>query len=122
MSYNLGHQNTLTKDSREFVADPPWASHHATIDISWYWAKLDATGVLKLTFCDQLEMIKKEQGPSVESGSVARDKTLAAILAENKAKKEEQFQSMWKGMKQGVSNHQFLWIPEHALDFRDLSL
>lgn len=50
----------------------------------------------------QLEAIKKERGPSVEDGTVARDKTLAAILAENKAKKEEQFANVWKTMKQGL--------------------
>ena len=50
----------------------------------------------------QLEEIKKTKGGSVEDGSVARDKTLAAILAENKAKKEEAFQDVWRSMKQGV--------------------
>ena len=49
----------------------------------------------------QLEAIKKERGVSVEDGTVTRDKTLAAILAENKAKKEEQFANVWKTMKQG---------------------
>lgn len=49
----------------------------------------------------QLEAIKQERGPSVEDGTIARDKTLAAILAENKAKKEEQFANVWKSMKQG---------------------
>ena len=49
----------------------------------------------------QLEAIKKERGVSVEDGTVARDKTLAAVLAENKAKKEEEFANVWKTMKQG---------------------
>ena len=53
----------------------------------------------------QLEAIKKERGASVEDGTVARDKTLAAVLAENKAKKEEQFANVWKTMKQGGCFH-----------------
>ena len=56
----------------------------------------------KWLICLQLEAIKKERGPSVEDGTVARDKTLAAILAENKAQKEEQFANVWKTMKQGL--------------------
>lgn len=49
----------------------------------------------------QLEELKKTRGSIVEDGSVVRDKTLAAILAENKEKKEEEFQNVWKSMKQG---------------------
>ena len=56
----------------------------------------------------QLEAIKKDRGPSVEDGTVARDKTLAAILAENKAAKEEQFANVWKSMKQGLQHLSFL--------------
>lgn len=41
----------------------------------------------------------------MEDGTVARDKTLAAILAENKAQKEEQFANVWKTMKQGLELH-----------------
>jgi len=48
-----------------------------------------------------LEELKKTRGSIVEDGSVVRDKTLAAILAENKEKKEEEFQNVWKSMKQG---------------------
>ena len=40
----------------------------------------------------------------MEDGSVVRDRTLAAILAENKEKKEEEFQNVWKSMKQGDCN------------------
>ena len=58
----------------------------------------------------QLEAIKKERGPSVEDGTIARDKTLAAILAENKAKKEEQFANVWKSMKQGLQHLSYLVI------------
>ena len=50
----------------------------------------------------QLEEIKKTTGQRVENGTVSRDKSLAAILAENKNKKEEEFQQMWKTMKQGT--------------------
>lgn len=56
----------------------------------------------KTTSAVQLDEIKKTRGGSVEDGTVARDKTLAAVLAENKAKKEEAFQEVWKTMKQGV--------------------
>ena len=56
---------------------------------------------LFLLSCLQLEELKKTRGPTVEDGSVVRDKTLAAILAENKEKKEEEFQNVWKSMKQG---------------------
>ena len=50
----------------------------------------------------QLEEIKKTTGQRVENGTVSRDKSLAAILAENKNKKEKEFQQMWKTMKQGT--------------------
>jgi hypothetical protein len=57
----------------------------------------------------QLEELKKTRGGTVEDGSVVRDKTLAAILAENKEKKEEEFQNVWKSMKQGTCPS--LWVP-----------
>lgn len=75
----------------------------------------------------QLEAIKKERGPSVEDGSVVRDKTLAAILAENKAKKEEQFADVWKTMKQGrqssiPSQHLFALVLLTSLRSQHMSI
>jgi hypothetical protein len=37
----------------------------------------------------------------VEDGSVSVDKSLAEVLRENKARKDEAFQDKWKTMKQG---------------------
>lgn len=45
----------------------------------------------------------------MEDGTLARDKTLAAVLAENKAKKEEEFANVWKTMKQGAD-----WLPSQS--------
>ena len=64
-------------------------------------------------FVFQLEEIKATRGERVEDGTVAADKSLAEILAENKAKKEEEFQEVWKSMKV-VSPHKPSCAPPHT--------
>ena len=49
----------------------------------------------------QLESMAAERSAAAESAA-ASSKPLAVILAENKAKKEEAFQDVWKSMKQGT--------------------
>eukprot|EP01024_Parvocaulis_polyphysoides_P007788 TRINITY_DN12293_c0_g1_i4.p1 TRINITY_DN12293_c0_g1~~TRINITY_DN12293_c0_g1_i4.p1 ORF type:complete len:177 (-),score=40.46 TRINITY_DN12293_c0_g1_i4:322-852(-) len=49
----------------------------------------------------QLEENKSSRGDNVSDGSFAAQKPLAQILADQKAKKEEEFQQQWKQMKQG---------------------
>lgn len=75
----------------------------------WNWGRIFYLHFFVSSFFAflQLEKIKKAKGPSVESGTISRDKSLAAVLAENKAKKEEEFANVWKTMKQG-SPHFFV--------------
>mmetsp|Transcript_17627 Transcript_17627/g.38456 ORF Transcript_17627/g.38456 Transcript_17627/m.38456 type:complete len:244 (-) Transcript_17627:67-798(-) len=60
-----------------------------------------SAGAVKFVTEKQLEEIKASRGERVEDGTVAADKSLAEILADNKAKKEEEFQEVWKSMKVG---------------------
>ncbi len=48
----------------------------------------------------QLEEIKAKRGLAVEDGTLAPSKPLAEVLREAKEKKEQDFQDLWKQMKQ----------------------
>lgn len=61
-----------------------------------------ALGAKKFISETELEEIKKTRGGTVEDGTVAVDKSLAEQLAENKAKKDAEFQDMWRKMKEGT--------------------
>eukprot|EP00242_Pyramimonas_sp_CCMP2087_P017503 CAMPEP_0198205178 /NCGR_PEP_ID=MMETSP1445-20131203/8669_1 /TAXON_ID=36898 /ORGANISM="Pyramimonas sp., Strain CCMP2087" /LENGTH=234 /DNA_ID=CAMNT_0043877359 /DNA_START=180 /DNA_END=884 /DNA_ORIENTATION=+ len=61
----------------------------------------ESVGAVKFVTEKQLEEIKASRGERVEDGTAAADKSLAQVLADNKAKKEEEFQEVWKSMKVG---------------------
>ena len=50
----------------------------------------------------QLKELASQRGARVEDGAVEPDKPLAEVLKENKDKKEEQFQAVWRSMKTGA--------------------
>jgi 16S rRNA U516 pseudouridylate synthase RsuA-like enzyme len=56
----------------------------------------------------QLAELKSAGKARVEHGAVNVDKSLAEVLAENKAKKEAEYKQRWELMKQGVELHVLL--------------
>lgn len=61
----------------------------------------ESMGAVKFVTETELADIKAKRGERVEDGTFACDKSLAEVLAENKAKKEEEFQAVWHSMKVG---------------------
>ena len=56
-------------------------------------------GAVKFVTETELAEIKSLRGERVEDGTMSADKCLGEILADNKAKKNEEFQAVWHSMK-----------------------
>lgn len=65
-----------------------------------------ALSMLTLNVAMQLAVLKQQRGERPEDGTMTVSKTLAEILAENKAAKEDKFQEVWKSMKTGTCTMQ----------------
>jgi len=63
----------------------------------------------------ELEELKAKGGLRPEDGTISVDKSLAEVLAEAKAKKEEAFQEGWRTMKQGKNKP----LDEDEIEFLD---
>jgi hypothetical protein len=62
----------------------------------------ESMGAVKFVTETQLTELKAMRGERIEDGTLApADKSLAEVLADNKAKKEEEFQAVWTSMKVG---------------------
>lgn len=62
----------------------------------------ESQGAVKFVTETELADLKAKRGETLEDGTLAApDKSLAEVLADNKAKKEEEFQAVWTSMKVG---------------------
>mmetsp|Transcript_35831 Transcript_35831/g.49733 ORF Transcript_35831/g.49733 Transcript_35831/m.49733 type:complete len:227 (+) Transcript_35831:268-948(+) len=75
----------------------------------------DNIGGLKFVTESELAEIKAARGECVEDGTASQDKHLAQVLAENKEKKEEAFQEIWRSMKVGKNRP----LDDDEADFYD---
>lgn len=73
----------------------------------------DALGSKRFITEKELEGLKKSRGLNVDDGTLAALKPLAEVLAENKAKREAEFEQRWRMMKQGKNRP----LDEDELDF-----
>ena len=73
-------------------------------------------GAVKFVTETQLTELKAMRGERIEDGTLApADKSLAEVLADNKAKKEEEFQAVWTSMKVVCVRHHFFAFPRAAM-------